>query len=1622
MRRVIVIGLVALFLASGSALAATRIVPVESVGPQDVPRVQLLSADRSGVDLLLELPALSMETLTVEGREFQSVAIPGGGLDGEIGQPGIPTFTRLVMIPAESGVTVTATPMDEEDVSGVMLMPVQSEENELLTLDAAAYAREGFDAAPGASAGSPAIARDLRVVPVTFRPVHYDAARKILRISHQLRVRIDFAGQDLTNALPRTSDFIPESFDRLYRALVVNYVSEGSSPQGSAPRGGVPKDSGTQVGLGTWLVICPNDAAVTSRLQTLVDWRQREGYTVKLATTAETGTSASQIKAYIQNAYNTWTPPLEYVVFAGDAAGSYIIPTFYENLTTYGGEGDHPYSQLAGGDVLSDVHLGRLSFGSLTELEVIVAKSVNYEATPFIASDPDWFTRACLVGDPASSGYSCVQVQQWIKTRLRQIGYTQIDTVFSGSYASQMSTALNRGDTIFCYRGYWGFSGWSNSNTNSLTNINKLHFAIISTCGTGSWAGSVGNSEQFLRAGTVASPKAGIGAVGTATTGTHTRFNNCYTYGAFQGLLYEGQWEMGAAHTRGKYELYVNYHADDPDAVEYFSYWNTLMGDPAVRVWTSFPKALDASYPSTLPVGSNSVVVTVAEGGLPSEGARICLLKGTETFCSALTDAAGRVELPVNAATAGTMKLTVTKHDCRPVLANITVASQSLFVGYQSSTVDDDNSGGSQGNGNALVNPGETIQLRVQVRNFGSQSAAGVTATLTTDDPYVTIADADEPFGTIAGGASAWSTGDFDFTVSSAAGDSHVIRFGLGVISGANQWHSLIDVPVVSADFAAVTTTLYNAGNGILDPGETLEISVSLRNQGGAAATTVAGTLTSESPWISVLDGSGTFGTINVGSTGENTVDRFTVHADPGTYQGHLAVFRLVTTCNGGALDTTEVSLTVGTRSSDDPVGPDRYGYYAFDNTDTSYPEAPVYGWIEIDPNLGGGGTQVSLGDYGDYQDKSRGMALPFAFKFYGESFTRATICSNGWIAMGDTYLTDYRNWYLPGAGCPQNLIAAFWDDLQEVTSPAGHVYQQYDAANHRWIVEWSRMHNVTGGTATFQAILLDPAYYQTPLGDGIIIFQYSAVANTDGTDGYATVGIQNFDHTDGITYTYFNNYPAGAATLATGRAIKFLPTTAEPSGEIQGTVRNASHNLDPLPGAIVSLLGTSRNYASGPSGTYGGSAPQGTYTAVCNLAGFAPDSVQGVTITAGETTVANFLLDDIGGPEITGVTQLVSTTETAGPYTVDATVDDPSGVGIVSLFYRVWFGLWVEVPMTLDAGAWSAAIPGLPAGSQVSYYVRALDSLGHASTNPPGAPGSFFTFRITEIRYSTDCEDPGDPAWQLGVSGDQATTGIWIRADPVGTVYNTQPIQPEDDHTPNPGVKCFVTGNGSVGGGAGDADVDAGCTTLRSPIFDLSDAQWASVRYWRWWGEGGNTTDDEFVVDVSSDGGGTWVPLERIPEAMTAWGSAAFDLTTVITLTNQVVFRFIACDLNTPGLVEAALDDFSLEVFTTDVTSVPAAPAGAALFALGPGRPNPFAGSTTLSFSMERGGTVRLAVFDASGRMVRQLANGPIAAGAHTMTWDGRDDRGLTVPSGIYFYRLDAGGQHRMEKLLRLK
>jgi hypothetical protein len=91
-------------------------------------------------------------------------------------------------------------------------------------------------------------------------------------------------------------------------------------------------------------------------------------------------------------------------------------------------------------------------------------------------------------------------------------------------------------------------------------------------------------------------------------------------------------------------------------------------------------------------------------------------------------------------------------------------------------------------------------------------------------------------------------------------------------------------------------------------------------------------------------------------------------------------------------------------------------------------------------------------------------------------------------------------------------------------------------------------------------------------------------------------------------------------------------------------------------------------------------------------------------------------------------------------------------------------------------------------------------------------------------------------------------------------------------------------------------------------------------------------------------------------------------------------------------------------------------------IFALSNNYPNPFNPSTKIDYSVPKDGMVSLLVFNVLGQRVRTLLNGPMAAGQYSITWDGRNDAGSTLSSGVYFYRLQAGDMAIVKKMLLLK
>lgn len=238
----------------------------------------------------------------------------------------------------------------------------------------------------------------------------------------------------------------------------------------------------------------------------------------------------------------------------------------------------------------------------------------------------------------------------------------------------------------------------------------------------------------------------------------------------------------------------------------------------------------------------------------------------------------------------------------------------------------------------------------------------------------------------------------------------------------------------------------------------------------------------------------------------------------------------------------------------------------------------------------------------------------------------------------------------------------------------------------------------------------------------------------------------------------------------------------------------------------------------------------------------------------------------------------------------------------------------FTTVPLTgIGNGLYSATLPAVPCGSTVEYYFSARTQSGVTWTDPAAAPtfryGATAAYGETVVQ-SLDFENAA--GWTSGAPGDDATTGLWTRVDPIGTE-----AQPEDDHTAA-GVTCWVTGQGSPGGGSGENDVDGGRTTLVSAPIDLSGGD-AVVSYWRWYSNvaGGEPSADVLRVDVTNDGV-SWHNVETVgpggSETVGGWRPHEFAVGDFVTPTANVRVRFVAEDAGGGSVVEAAIDDFAVK------------------------------------------------------------------------------------------------------------
>ena len=234
--------------------------------------------------------------------------------------------------------------------------------------------------------------------------------------------------------------------------------------------------------------------------------------------------------------------------------------------------------------------------------------------------------------------------------------------------------------------------------------------------------------------------------------------------------------------------------------------------------------------------------------------------------------------------------------------------------------------------------------------------------------------------------------------------------------------------------------------------------------------------------------------------------------------------------------------------------------------------------------------------------------------------------------------------------------------------------------------------------------------------------------------------------------------------------------------------------------------------------------------------------------------------------------------------------------------------GAFTSVATTqVSPDVYDAIFPALPCLTNVSYYVSAQSS-GGLSTEPSQAPNQAFeTIVARNITIVRDFDfNSAPPGW--GVTNTNLSTGAWVRGTPATGGTRGEPASDFDGSG-----QCWITGNTT------NEDVDDGPTALTTEIMNLSTLSDPRVTYTRWITN--DDGDDFLTVDISENGGTTWVTIETIGDTV-GWNTVDWRILDFISNLTQVRIRWSVADQPNNSVTEAGLDAFRIYDVACDQAS----------------------------------------------------------------------------------------------------
>jgi hypothetical protein len=877
-----------------------------------------------------------------------------------------------------------------------------------------------------------------------------------------------------------------------------------------------------------------------------------------------------------------------------------------------------------------------------------------------------------------------------------------------------------------------------------------------------------------------------------------------------------------------------------------------------------------------------------------------------------------------------------------------------------------------------------------------------------------------------------------------------------------------------NADINVDSYQLYD-DNGILEPGETTWMSLSLINNGTHLVTGIHAELSSDSNLIYFNDDEAFYGNATPNSVITNITDGLSISARSQLLTGTDVEVKVHLYNDNGYDDYRTLYIPTGTPNLGSPTGPDAFGHYIYHSSDTNWPDAPVYNWIGIAPAEGGSGTQFTSitdsgtdGGDGDVTgaDTIDNTNLPFTFTFYGVDYNEVYVCSNGFMTFVPTEVGTFRNFPIPGPMSPDPLIAPFWDDL--VFQTGSGIYHWFDAANHLFIIEWYNGKNGYNSSSIeqFQVILYDPQYYPTSTGDGMVKIQYHTFNDIDAGDTsaypplagqYSTVGFSNFDGTDGIQYLFDLQYGPTSQPITNGTA---LLITGEPYLNIEPDlalstleVTEANGNGFIEPGEFVEFYFSITNSGidsaenvvanlTSNDGNIGIITGTSSYEFIPGNDGTAVNA-EAFTAMIAPTTPNNSVIP---------LTLILSTEEDTWVIDASLTVTSP----------------YIDIRNAMICDYESGNGNGLPNQDETFELIVNLD-------NPSLTPVTDIQTNLTCTNNSITITDADQVLPVISASGSvQAVYSVNIPStvsDNTSLMFTIQ-VQATETQLMLQNFNIVVGAIGeltSAGVINGTVSVDTGAPALEDIMISTGDftcygaPDTGSFKLYAPIGLYSVTgTLEHYAADSQSNVilsqsihivSNVNLTLGYLAEATELSGS--FDereLTLVWTAPNTTynvigynVYRMVNDDeyemldyTTTESYVDTITEDGNYLYYVVAVynegVSVPSTEFGfdtavgndehanPIVTELYGNYPNPFNPVTNIAYSLAESGNVKINIYNVRGQHVLTLTDEVQSIGKHVVQWNGKDANNNDCASGLYMYRFQTKGVNTIKKAMLLK